>query len=94
MRKVRFDWGEAKRRANIRRHSIDFVGVEAVFDGYTVTVEDDRFDYEERRFVTFGLLEGRVVAVVHTEEEDTIRIISIRKATKNEAKGYFASLPH
>ena len=45
---------------------------------------DDREDYGEERFVTFGLLDGRVVAVVHTETEDTIRVISIRKAKKRE----------
>ena len=46
-----------------------------------MTVEDDRFDYGEERFVTFGLLQGHVVAVVHTESENYIRIISARKAT-------------
>lgn len=45
---------------------------------------DDRFDYGETRFVTFGFLEGRVVAVVHTDTDETTRIISVRKATKNE----------
>jgi hypothetical protein len=40
---MRFEWDEDKRQANLRKHRIDFVGVEEVFDGYTVTVEDDRF---------------------------------------------------
>jgi uncharacterized DUF497 family protein len=48
-------------------------------------------DYGEQRFVTFGIMEGRVVAVAHTEQSDTIRIISIRKATKREEKGYFSA---
>ncbi|WP_353852176.1 MULTISPECIES: BrnT family toxin, partial [unclassified Microcystis] len=47
-------------------------------------VEDDRYGYGEQRFVTFGLLQGRVIAVVHTEREDCTRIISARKATKYE----------
>ena len=63
---MRFEWDEGKREANLRKHGIDFVGVEAVFDGLTVTMEDDRWDYGEQRFVTFDVLEGRVVAVVHT----------------------------
>jgi uncharacterized DUF497 family protein len=50
-------------------------------------------DYGEERFVTFGILDGRVVAVVHTETEDLIRIISIRKATKYEEKAYFSKIP-
>jgi uncharacterized DUF497 family protein len=49
-------------------------------------------DYGEQRFVTFGIMEGRVVAVVHTEQSDTIRIISIRKATKREEQGYFSTI--
>ena len=54
-----------------------------------MTVEDDRFDYGEDRFVTFGLLQGHVIAVVHTESENYIRLISARKATKYEQKNYF-----
>ena len=46
-----------------------------------MTVEDERFSYGEQRFVTFGLLQGRVVAIVHTEREEYTRIISARKAT-------------
>lgn len=64
-----------------------------IFDSYTLTTEDNRYDYGEDRFVTFGILEGRVVAVVHTESEDSIRIISIRKATKYEEKAYFSQIP-
>lgn len=53
---------------------------------------DDRFDYGEQRFVTFGMLEGRVVAVAHTESDDCIRVISVRKATKNEEKSYYKKI--
>ncbi len=73
---MEFAWDESKRISNLRKHSIDFSDVPAVFDGSIVTVEDDRFDYGEGRFVTFGLLQGRVIAVVHTESEDSIRVIS------------------
>lgn len=91
---MRFDWDEAKRETNLRKHGIDFLDAETVFAGLTVTVEDDRMAYGERRFVTFGVLESQVVAVVHTESEDVLRIISIRKATRSEEKGYFSSLPN
>ncbi len=66
--------------------------MEAVFEGDTVTVEDDRFDYGEERFIKFGLIEGRVIAVVHTERDNLIRIISARKATKNEEIRYFPQI--
>lgn len=89
---MQFEWDQAKRLTNIRKHGIDFIDVRAVFDGDTVTVEDDRYSYKEQRFVTFGLLQGRVIAVVHTEREDYIRIISARKATKYEQRTYFEQL--
>ena len=87
-----FEWDEAKRLANIRKHGIDFLDVPEVFDGDTVTVEDNRYDYGEQRFVTLGLLQGILVAVVHTERGDSTRIISTRKATKYEQRIYFEKL--
>ncbi len=89
---MEFDWNEGKREANLRNHGIDFVGIEEVFEGETVTILDDRFDYGEQRFVTFGILEGRWVAVVHTETDELIRIISVRKATKNEKESYHKAI--
>jgi uncharacterized DUF497 family protein len=91
---VRFEWDEAKAQANLRKHGLDFTSCETVFEGYTVTAEDTRTEYGERRFVTLGLLEGRVVSVVHTETARTIRIISIRKATRHEQEAYFNGFPH
>jgi uncharacterized protein len=55
---VEFEWDGAKRKSNLREHGIDFVGVEQVFEGETVTILDDRFDYGEERFVTFGCSKG------------------------------------
>lgn len=52
-------------------------------------LEDDRFDYVERRFVSLGLLQGRVIVVVHTEKAGVTRIISARKATRYEQSIYF-----
>ena len=89
---MEFDWDEAKREANLRNHGIDFVGIEEVFEGETVTILDDRFDYGEERFVTFGMLDGRLIAVVHTETDELIRLISVRKATNNEEKSYYKAI--
>jgi len=91
---IYFEWDENKRQLNIQKHGIDFIGVEEVFDGETVTLEDNRVDYGEQRFVTLGMKLGRVVAVVHTERGDAIRIISIRKATKYEQRTYFSQISH
>ena len=86
---MRFEWDEKKRLINIRKHGIDFADIPAIFEGDIVTVIDDRFEYEETRYQTLGLLESRVIMVVHTESETVIRIISARKATKYEEKIYF-----
>jgi uncharacterized DUF497 family protein len=89
---MELEWDEAKRRSNLRKHGIDFCGIEEVFEGATVTILDDRFDYGEQRFVSFGLLAGRVVAVTHTESGEVIRVISVRKATKDEEGNYFEEI--
>lgn len=89
---MEFEWDEAKRFTNLDKHGIDFIDVPEVFEGDIVTVEDDRYSYGEQRFVTFGLLQGRVIAVVHTDRGEFIRIISARKATKNEQRTYFQQL--
>ena len=90
---MNFEWDDRKRKSNIKNHGIDFVNAPMIFDSYTLTIEDDRYDYGEERLITFGILEGRIVVVVHTENEDSIRIISIRKATKYEEKEYFSQIP-
>ena len=74
---MNFEWDDIKRKSNIEKHGIDFIDAPIIFDSYTLTIEDDRYDYGEERFVSFGILEERVVVVVHTENEDSIKIISI-----------------
>lgn len=81
---MRFVWDEAKRAANLRKHGLDFADAPEVFAGPTCTVEDSRLAYGEQRFLSFGLLRGLAVSIVHTETENEIRIISFRHATKRE----------
>jgi uncharacterized DUF497 family protein len=85
----RLEWDEAKRRSNLWRHGIDFAEVADVFVSAPFTVTDDRYDYGETRYLTLGLLRGRVVAIVHTETENLIRLISARWASKHEEIKYF-----
>ena len=86
---VNYEWNESKRQINIRKHALDFIDVISIFEGVTITIDDTRFDYRETRYITLGLLTGYVIVVAHTEEEDVIRIISARKATKNEERKYY-----
>lgn len=76
----------------MKKHGIDFADVPAMFEGDVFTIEDTRFDYGETRFITFGLLQYRVIVVAHTDKNGAIRIISARKATKNEEKSYFKEI--
>jgi uncharacterized protein len=92
MGNMRFTWSEAKRKANVATHGLDFSDARQVFEGLTLTYEDDRFDYREQRLVTLGLLDGVPVSIVHTEKPGVIRIISFRKATRNEQKILFQSI--
>jgi uncharacterized DUF497 family protein len=89
---MRFAWDEVKRLTNIKDHGIDFADLEPLFEGVTIIMLDDRFDYGEERFVTLGLLNGIVLVVVHTETDEVIRLISARKATRYEEKSYFEEI--
>jgi uncharacterized DUF497 family protein len=89
---MRFAWSESKRQSNLLDHGLDFVDASRVFEGLTYTFEDARFNYGEERFVTLGLLDGMVVSIVHTETLRSIRVISVRKATKHEQAIFFNSI--
>ena len=85
-------WDEPKRRRNVKKHGLDFADAEQVFKGMTYTYEDDRLAYGEQRFITLGFLREIVLSIVHTEENDHVHIISMRKATKRERETYFESV--
>lgn len=82
-------WDENKRRLNLYKHAIDFVGAEAIFDEFMLTKEDDRVTYGECRFSAIGIKNERVIVMTYTERGEQVRIISIRKATRNETEHYF-----
>ena len=87
-----FTWDERKRKLNLAKHGIDFADAPAIFEGPLVTVEDKRESYGEARYVALGLLHHIVVSLVYTEREDQVRIISIRKALKHEARFFFSQI--
>lgn len=67
---------------------LDFEDTVHVFAGPTVDLLDDRKDYGEVRWVTYGLLNGRMVALVWTPRGESRHIISMRKANDREKKVY------
>ena len=86
---MKFIWDRRKNDANIEKHGLDFADAYKVFESPMLTGIDDRKDYGEDRWIGMGLMDIRVVVIVFTKpEEDTIRIISFRKATTDERKKY------
>ncbi len=85
-----FEWDEVKNSINKSKHKIDFTdAVKVFFDERKVTRVDNSADYGEERYQVIGMTQQRVLFVVYTERsENTIRIISARKATKKEQKSY------
>jgi uncharacterized DUF497 family protein len=83
-----FEWDEDKRRANYRKHGLDFRDAEKVFAGITIKAEDKRQDYGEKRLISLGRLEDVAVVIVHTERGDRTRIISMRRANQKERRTY------
>ena len=83
-----YEWDDAKSVENLSKHGLSFEDVEIVFSGPCVSFEDDRFDSSEERFITLGLLAGRVVVIAHTQRGENTRIISMRKARRREQTIY------
>ncbi len=81
-----FEWDENKRKSNIENHRIDFVDAAIVLLGKNVDVPSSRSG-EERRKST-GLLNGTMITVVYVVRGDCFRIISARRAWKNEQRAY------
>ena len=86
---MNFQWDERKNQTNIRKHTLDFADAHLVFEAPMLVSLDDREDYGEDRWFGIGLFDGRIVVVIFTEPiEDTIRIISFRKAIQQERQQY------
>jgi uncharacterized protein len=77
-----------KRAITLEKRGLDFEDAVPVFAGATLDIEDDRKDYGEVRWLTFGLLHGRLVALVWTARGEARHIISMRKANDRERQKY------
>ena len=93
--KITFD--PVKRERALRDRGLDFRDAATVFAGPLVLFEDARFEYPERRYITVGLLDGRMVVLVWTpgepvDGEECRRVISMRKANAKEQGRYLQRL--
>jgi uncharacterized DUF497 family protein len=90
---MRFEWDAAKNRLNIRKHGFDFGDAEEMFRGILLAQPDTREQYGEARWIAIGTIRSRVAVVVFAQRDpDTIRIISLRKATRHETEEYEKAL--
>jgi hypothetical protein len=86
-----FEFDPAKAASNLAKHRVSFAHAEqALRDEHALTIEDPDA-IGEQRFLTLGMdALGRILVVCHTQREERTRLISARKASKNEAKHYHA----
>ena len=90
---MRFEWDDRKYETNILKHGFDFIDAPRIFRLPMLVSLDDREDYGEEHCKAMGLLDGHVVVVVYTEpDNETIRIVSLRKALSYERKQYEKSI--
>ena len=92
MKNLRFEWDEQKNLLNIAKHQVSFDEAKTVFsDVYARIIDDPDHSDDENRFIILGISQRlRILVVCHCyrEKDELIRIISARKATKNEVNSY------
>ncbi len=87
---LRFEWDPEKAAFNLKRHRVSFEEASTVFDDpLFIIFLDKEHSIDEERYITIGLSRtNRLLLIAHTDRNDQIRIISARKATKNERRFY------
>jgi len=92
MNSLHFEWDDRKEKANIKKHGVSFDEARTVFyDENAIQFFDPDHSEDEDRFILLGMsFKLRVLIVCHCfrESEEVVRLISARKAIKNEQKEY------
>ena len=92
MKMIEFEWDDRKNRINIEKHGISFDEASTVFyDDYAILFDDPDHSDAEDRFLILGITRREKLCIVshcYRGEDEIIRIISARKATKQETKTY------
>ena len=93
---IKFEWDEKKNKINIKKHGISFEEASSVFqDEESLIISDENHSQEEDRFILIGFsFKANLLVVCHCyrEKDSVIRIISARKADRNERKQYLENL--
>jgi uncharacterized protein len=87
---LHFEWDAAKDALNREKHGVSFEEASTVFsDALSITIADPDHSEGEFRFATMGVsVHNRVIVVIHTDRDETIRLISARIATPRERRNY------
>ncbi len=85
---MKYEWDESKRAANLAKHEVDFIDAEYFDWSSAIETIDDRFDYDEERWVALGFIGKRLHVLAYTVRGENIRVISLRKANKRETENY------
>jgi len=87
---MRFEWDENKAASNLTKHGVSLEEAVTVFgDPLSDTVPDPDHSLEEHRFIIIGSTEsGKILLVAHTDDGETVRLISAREATYGERRFY------
>jgi len=87
---LKFEWDNKKAQSNNKKHGITFEEASSIFgDILSITISDPAHSIGENRFITIGRsINDKLIVVVHTDRDDIIRIISARKAARNEIRKY------
>ena len=88
--KTTVEWDPVKAQTNLKKHQVSFEEASTVFeDPLFITFLDVKHSMDEERYITLGLSAAhRLLLIANTEREGVTRIISARKATKNERRFY------
>ncbi len=75
--------------ANLRRHGVDFKIVSRIFEGPILERRDDRLDYGESRWIAIGMVSGTELTVCYTDRGERRRVISARRANRDEREAFY-----
>lgn len=92
MRDDEFEWDDAKAASNFRKHDVSLETAREAFDD-SGWVEVDDFDPDDQRYMRLCQREVRVYAIISTERDERIRLISAKRASRNEQRRYEQNQP-
>jgi uncharacterized protein len=89
-----FEFDPEKNSVNLRKHYVNFATASRIWESYVFERDDERKDYGEQRIIALGAVDGRTLVVVFTWRGSRRRLISARKANKDERQLYQEALAH